>query len=434
MNGYHAVNADVNSDTISYEDSKELARHADPAVRATLARRLDVRPEVLYFLAQDDDKEVRRIVAENNSAPSQSDVLLAKDNSDAVRSGLAGKIARVAPELSGAELDRAQKSTYDALEILAKDQLKVVRQVLSDTLKDLADAPADIIRILAQDVEIDVSGPVLENSPVLTEADLVEFINAGPINGAVSAIAKRDGLEAVVADAIVGTNDLSAIADMLGNDSAQIREQTLNDLIDRAPGIELWHKPLVARPALPEGAAERMAKFLAGNLIQELRKRSDLDAEALAKVTSIVGQRFGADGLDLTREPAKPGQDFLAIDPPMDALINMRNANKLSLDVIHKAMMVSDHTFVFAALLVLADIDIVVGRRIFQEKNARGVLALCWKAGFPANQAVQVQQRMARLAPEELIAAGENGEYPMDDSELEWQLQFFRDLARGGVG
>lgn len=427
------MNADVNSDTISYEDSKELARHADPVIRATLARRTDVRPEVLYFLAQDDDSEVRRIVAENDSAPSQSDVLLAKDNDGAVRSGLAGKIARVAPELSGAELDRARKSTYDALEILAKDQLKVVRQVLSDTLKDVTDAPADIIRILARDVEIDISGPVLEYSPVLTEADLIDFINAGPISGAANAIARRDGLQSTVADAIVATDDIAAIADLLGNGSAQIREETLNDLIDRAPGIALWHKPLVARPALPEGAAGRMAKFLAGNLIQELRKRSDLDAESLSKVASIVGQRFGGDALDFAGTPAKPGQDFLAIDPPRDALIGMRNANKLTLDVIHKAMMVSDHTFVFAALLVLADIETDVGRRIFQEKNAKGILALCWKAGFPAKQAVQVQQRMGRLSPEELIEAGEDGQYPLDDSELEWQLRFFRDLAMGGA-
>ncbi len=427
------MNADVNSETINYEDSKELARHADPEVRATLARRTDVRPEVLYFLAQDDSSEVRRTVAENQSAPSQSDFLLAKDNDDEVRSGLAGKIARVAPELSGAELDRARKSTYDALEILARDQLKVVRQVLSDTLKDVTDAPADIIKILARDVEIDVSGPVLENSPVLNEADLIEFINAQPISGAVNAIARRDGLQSTVADAIVATDDIAAIADLLGNDSAQIREETLNDLIDRGPSVELWHKPLVARPALPEGAAERMAKFLAGNLIEELRKRTDLDAAALSKVESIVGIRFGADEFDLSGEPAKPGQDFLAIDPPIDALIRMRKANKLTIDVIHKAMMVSDHTFVFAALLVLADMETEIGRRIFQEKNAKGILALCWKAGFPTKQAVQVQQRMGRLSPEELIEASESGEYPLDDSELEWQLQFFRDLTKGGV-
>lgn len=80
--------ADVNSATISYEDSKELATHADAAVRTKLAQRKDVRPEILYFLAEDPDPDVRRAVAENAAAPDLSHVLLAGDADEEVRTGL----------------------------------------------------------------------------------------------------------------------------------------------------------------------------------------------------------------------------------------------------------------------------------------------------------------------------------------------------------
>ncbi|MBT6094756.1 MAG: hypothetical protein HOH04_07725 [Rhodospirillaceae bacterium] len=63
------MTADVNSASISYEDAKQLAVHDDASVRANLARRDDVPPEVLYFLAEDGDADVRRAVAENMAAP-----------------------------------------------------------------------------------------------------------------------------------------------------------------------------------------------------------------------------------------------------------------------------------------------------------------------------------------------------------------------------
>ena len=100
--------ADVNSATISYEDSKELAVHSDAAVRVTLARRRDVRPEILYFLAEDADADVRRAVAENVAAPDLSHVLLAGDNDHGVRRELATKIAAKAPGLAADEPDRAR--------------------------------------------------------------------------------------------------------------------------------------------------------------------------------------------------------------------------------------------------------------------------------------------------------------------------------------
>ena len=36
--------------------------------------------------------------------------------------------------------------TYEALEILARDQVTRVRQILSEALKDVANAPPEVIR------------------------------------------------------------------------------------------------------------------------------------------------------------------------------------------------------------------------------------------------------------------------------------------------
>ena len=299
----------LNSETISYEIAKKLARDEDPKVRQTLATRDDLKPEILYYLAEDSDADVRKAVAQNETAPRKTDVLLAKDDDAEVRGDLAAKIARVAPGLSAAEQNKARDATYEALELLAEDQITKVRKILSEALKDIANAPPDVIKTLALDTEIEVSGPVLEFSPVLTDDDLIQIIEAGPAKGGLNAISKRTQVSEGISDAIVHTDNIEAIADLLSNDSAQIREATLDDLIENAPDVGLWHAPLVGRPKLSGGAATRLAQFLADNLLEVLQMRADLDADTLDAVKAMVHQRIGDDSGPL--EANGGGQDFL---------------------------------------------------------------------------------------------------------------------------
>ncbi|MBL6931867.1 MAG: DUF2336 domain-containing protein, partial [Rhodospirillales bacterium] len=255
---------------LSYNEARNLANDNDTAVRCKLAAREDLTPEILYFLAEDKAPEVRRTVAANASAPRQTHTLLAQDKDAEVRFGLAEKLARIAPDLSDDERDKLRQSTHESLNLLAKDEIIKVRQILSETLKDVANAPPDVVKRLALDSELVVAGPVLECSPVLNDEDLIEIIAHGTAKGGLNAISSRQGVGEGVSDAIVATNDETAIADLLGNDTAQIREQTLDDLIEKADNIELWHAPLVSRPKLPSGAATRLAQFVADTLLEKL--------------------------------------------------------------------------------------------------------------------------------------------------------------------
>ncbi len=422
----------LNNETITYEQSRELARHEDPKVRRALAKRKDLKQEILYYLAEDSDAEVRKTVAQNAAAPRQTNILLAKDADADVRGDLASKIARIAPGLSADEQDKAHRATYEALELLAKDQITKVREILSEALRDVADAPPDLIKTLAMDTEIEVSGPVLEFSPVLTDEDLLEIIQSGPAKGGLNAISKRSAVSENVSDAIVGTNDMEAISDLLSNDSAQIRETALDDLIERAADIDLWHAPLVGRPKLPDGAATKLALFLADNLLEVLQDRADLDAETLANVKAVVQQRIG--GNVVGKKDSDGNQDFLNMEPPVDMVGRLFKARKLDGNVVGKALNAGDHAFVLAALIVRTGLDQAVVKRIFVEKSAKGVMALSWKAGMPAKMAVQMQQRMGRIAPSEIITPDDGGEYPLSNDDLDFQLEFYTDLSAKGTG
>ena len=314
--------------------------------------------------------------------------------------------------MSVEESDKLRAQTHEALETLAKDQIAKVRAVLSEALKDVIDAPADVIKLLASDFELEVSGPVLEFSPVLTDEDLLEIIEHGPTSGGIGAIARRDGVSENLADAIIATDDIEGIGDLLGNNSAQIREEALDELIERSATIDLWQAPLVTRPYLRDGAAERMAGFLAENLLNKLCARDDLDVDAMAVVSDIVRQRIGSDKDEMDPDKAlTAGFDFLKVDPPLDTVKRLHENEKLGLGVIKKALQAGDHTFVYAALIVLGAVDVAVARKAFLEKSPPGIVALFGKAKLPADMLVLGNRKWAASHQQKLL-----NQTPMDHS------------------
>ncbi len=416
----------MNSDTpLSYDEARDLANDPDLEIRRKLAAREDLTPEILYYLAEDKAPEVRRTIAANATAPRQTHTLLAQDKDVEVRSGLAEKLARIAPELSDDERDTLRKSTLESLNLLAKDEITKVRQILSDTLKDVADAPADVVKKLAMDSDLVVAGPVLEFSPVLNDEDLIEIISIGTVKGGLNAISSRQGVGEGVSEAIVATNDEEAIADLLGNDTAQIREQTLDDLIEKADSVELWHAPLVSRPKLPSRAATRLAQFVADTLLEKLYGRDDLDEETLEAVKSMFHHRLSKQGAGDGASASAQGLDYMQVDPPIAVAERLMAANRLDRNVIGKALHANDYAFVLAALAVKAGIDIEVVRKIFVSHSAKGIVSLVWKSGLSAQTAVLIQQRMAGVAPTDILNIKTDGVYPLSDDEMEWQLSYF---------
>jgi hypothetical protein len=150
------------SPKLDYEESKRLIQSRNPADRRLVAGNLQVQPEVLYFLATDPDHTVRTAVAGNEATPVQADLILAKDQHEAVRADLARKIARLAPSLTQRQSDRVKEMTYEVLDELVRDQALKVRRIVSETLKDMPDAPPEIVQLLARDVELSVAGPLLQ--------------------------------------------------------------------------------------------------------------------------------------------------------------------------------------------------------------------------------------------------------------------------------
>lgn len=398
------------SGPVDYEESKREARDPDPEVRRALAVRTDVRPEILYYLAADDTPQVRRAIAANAETPGQANLILSRDGDAEVRCELARKIGRLLPGLSPEEASKVRDLALETLEVLARDQLPKVRAILAEELKHADNVPREIVGQLARDVETIVAAPVLEYSPLLSDSDLLEIIAAGTSEGALAAIARRDGIGALVSDAITETMVAPAVAALLANESAQIREETLDLIIDSAPGNEAWHRPLVLRPELTVRAMRRIAGFVAAALVDLLAEKHRLDDGTAAELRKVVRRRIDA-------APATEPTD----ESP-ERVHELKAAGKLDDEAVADAIDRNDRAFVLLALAELSGLPAATVGRIVESKSPKGVTAIAWKAGLSMRTAVRLQHRLALIPPKQVLNARNGVDYPLSPSDLEMQL------------
>ena len=404
-----------------YEKAKQIAAAGGLAERRRVAEQTDTKPELLYYLANDKSAEVRRAIAGNTSTPRQADVLLSKDADVAVRSGLAAKISALVPGMSPERVSQVEQLALDLLEQLARDQAVEVRAVIAETLKDVPGAPPAVIQALARDLEESVSLPVLRHSPVLTEEDLLAIIAGQPMDSALIAIAGRAGVQTAVSDALAATGSETVVASLLANHSAQIREETLDRLIELAPQHEPWHGPLVRRPVLSPKAAERLAGFVAGTLVDVLRNRADLPAATRDAVARTMQQRLGGKGAAIAEPAAAEAREK---DRPLDRAKQLLKEGKLHVDALEDALDAGDRGLVVAGLALLAKVPMDLVNRVLSGQSARGVTALVWKAGLSPGFAKRAQLRLAHIPPASVLNP-RGDKFPMTDAEMKWQLEFF---------
>ena len=109
---------------MEYGDAKNAAGSEEASVRLDLAKRDDLQPEVLYFLAEDNEADVRRAVAENAATLRQADALLVNDVDGDMRISLA-------PDLNTEAQGWLQEMTLKILDDLSRDELPRVRTIIA---------------------------------------------------------------------------------------------------------------------------------------------------------------------------------------------------------------------------------------------------------------------------------------------------------------
>jgi uncharacterized protein (DUF2336 family) len=397
--------------------SKEVLRLLERRTRQAqdeLAGRTDAGDDVLDFLAREGAPATRQAVAANPAAPAHANRTLADDACDDVRAELARKIARLMPGLSQREAAHIRALTIETLQRLAADQVPRIRAILAEEIKHLDCVPPELVKQLARDAETIVSVPILEYSPLLSDADLMEIIAEGKVHAVLAAIARRRPLSASVSDAVVSSLDIPAVSALLANPDAAIRERTLDAIIDQAERISVWQNALAMRADLSRRAVKRLASFVSTELIEQLARLHPLDDETKQLLNRQVRAR--ADEGEL----APSSSDAAAAEVEAAS-----KAGKLDEAFVEEAAETSRREIVVFSLARLARVPDRTVRRVLLTRSAKPVTALVWRAGLSMRAAFKIQRFIMKLPADELLPARNGIRFPLTDDEMRWHLGYF---------
>lgn len=401
-------------DAARYEKEKLVAQSQDPAERRKLALDTDTHPEILYYLAQNDtDPSVRRAVAENISTPSQASSVLLVDKDQDVRLALAERLVRLLPDLSHDKQGQLYAFTIQTLGALALDEVLKIRVALSSSLKDHAHAPPKVVSQLARDIEREVSEPVLRYCMALPDADLLDILRNHPAPWAVEAVAGRPQVSAPVSLAVIETDDVPASLTLLGNGNAVIESDALGAIVSRARAAPQLQKAVAVRKNLTPALARELAGFVDQSVMAILQERTDFDQDTMEEIGKAVRRR-----VDFAGEGEQGGASA------EDRVRRMIAEKRLNEDTITDAVGMRDRDFVMVALAAMVRTSKTDIETVMALQTPKPVLAVCWKAGLSMRTAFLLQKEIAAIPSKELIYPRGGTDYPLDNKELEWQLEF----------
>ena len=318
------------------------------------------------------------------------------------------------PDLSREETLDLRAISIEFLEKLASDQAPRVRAILAEEIKLLDCVPKSIIDRLARDIDEIVAAPILEYSPLLSDADLIEIIAGATADRALNAVARRQPLSHEVSDAIVGTLDIPAVATLLANPRASIREQTLDKLVETAEHIDALHAPMTLRSDLSARTVRRLAAFVGTALLEVLTTRSGLDENTRIFLNRRLRVRL-----------RKDKDDSPAAGDVTHTVIFAAQNGELSDEFMERIAEGGNKDAVIVALSRLTKVPPETVRRILDARSAKAIVALVWTAHLSMRVAFKIQSFVMKLTPRECLAARGGKGFPLTEEEMRWQLNYF---------
>lgn len=252
-------------------------------------------------------------------------------------------------------------------------QLKVT---LATRFAASPDAPKLLIQALALD-EVEVSAPIIQQSPLLDERDLVEIILNKTHEHRLN-VAMRSGITSAVSAALVQTEEPDVLKALVNNPSAEIAGAALEYLVAESQQQKDLQGPLIARSDLPPAMVQKMFTFVSNALKEEIQSRFNVDTDALdAALKSVQSEQMAGDA-------SAAGQNT---DSKAAALISkMRTTGELSLNRVISFLREKRLSLFLEGLAALSQLDARAVAGLAFEGEGQGMAVVCRAVGADRSQ------------------------------------------------
>ncbi|WP_407169763.1 DUF2336 domain-containing protein [Bradyrhizobium sp. ORS 111] len=292
-----------------------------------------------------------------------------------IRTAPAGERAEATRALARAWLisdlsDDDRTAAEGALLMLLDDPSPLVRQAMAEVFARSTDAPAAIVRALSVD-QPSIALPVLEHSPLLIDADLVDIV-ATASDEMQCAIARRINLPPSVSAAVAEVGSAAAALELIENPHAELAPFSWDRIVERhghlaairESMLQLEDLPSATRLALVAKLSDTLARFVvarnwlgadrAGRIADEARERSTVN---------IAARSFGEDMRGL--------------------ITHLRATGQLTAGLILRALLSGNLDLFGAALSELSGLPYGRVSALLNDRGCNGLQALLIRAGLP---------------------------------------------------
>jgi len=266
------------------------------------------------------------------------------------------------------EEDRA--AAEGALLMQLDDASPLVRQAMAEVFARSLEAPAAIVQALSVD-QPSVSLPILEHSPLLIDADLVDIVATGN-SETQCAIARRINLPASVCAAIAEVGTAEAALELIENAYAELAPFSWDRIVERHGHLAAIRESMLVLEDLPAATRLALVAKLSDTLAQFVVARNWLSADRAERVASEARDRS-----TVNIAAASRGDDMVGL------VRHLRVTGQLTAGLILRALLSGNLELFEAALAELSDLPRSRVAALLHDRGSASLLALLKRAGLP---------------------------------------------------
>jgi len=242
---------------------------------------------------------------------------------------------------------------------------------LSGRLAPISAAPANVIQVLARNDLIEISGPVLHQSALLTDDDLTEIARTKS-QAHLSAIAGRSQLSESVTNVLVDRGNSDVVNKIAKNDGARFSKAGMNMLVMRANSDDYLTESIAKRVDI----SPRLFRQLLVQATEAVRE--NLLATASPKHRVVLTQIFDEISAQVgKRDPSS--RNYAKARRIVQAFCHDTQRVKSVVVEFANAKLVAE---MIAALSLLSNVPIIRVDGLFTAPSGFGLMVLCKAIGL----------------------------------------------------
>ncbi len=266
--------------------------------------------------------------------------------SDESRRDLLRRVTDVFLASPGAYTEQQNRYFGEILETIAYDLETQMRESLALRIADEEHIPLNLVHRLAAD-DISVARPVLEQSPALSQDDLIN-LSQNSSQEHLLAVTKRSDVGQRLSAVLVRHGKDPVVDSLLRNEDADIAASTMRDVATRAVTSEALQSALIEREDVPRDVLVGLLDYVSDGLKQSLFAQiSDTDRACLDDIVTKMKQEVKESDetraeryiTDLVRRGALNEQMLLRFvfeEKPMEFLLTLGHLLGIDQQVVSK--------------------------------------------------------------------------------------------------